>query len=173
VPLTRWSRWGIYAGCGATGRRCPPTGFDGTVVGGHRLRIDAPVPSRLQNLSTNRVDSRGLTRTREDAPTTRKPKDLRTLATKDERHRQLGKVRSLGFKSSRPDYFSGRSPGTWRSRPPRSPKIGRPSRRLSRWVASCRAAGVRLQRWARTALIAVRGRGFANGALERGSRPAP
>lgn len=41
-------------------------------------------PHRLQNLSKNSVDSRGLSGTPEGSRSTRNPKEVRTLATKDE-----------------------------------------------------------------------------------------
>jgi hypothetical protein len=55
--------------------------------------------SRLQNLSKNRVASRESQGTREDSLSTQKPRDVRTLATKNEQHRRLEKCRFLGFES--------------------------------------------------------------------------
>jgi hypothetical protein len=45
-------------------------------------------PDRLQNLSKNRADSRELRGTGGDFCSTRNPKEVRTLATKDEQHPQ-------------------------------------------------------------------------------------
>jgi hypothetical protein len=108
-PLTTGSGRRVYAGRGASRPAVPPDRPRRHSRPRPRSRLNVPVPPRLQNLSTNRVDSGGRAGTREELSTAKKRKDLRTLATKNERHRQLGKGRSLGFKSSRPDYFSGRA----------------------------------------------------------------
>ena len=49
--------------------------------------------SGLQNLSKNWVESWGLRGSREDSPRSRKLRDSKCLATKDERHRHVVKCR--------------------------------------------------------------------------------
>jgi hypothetical protein len=84
---------------------CPPADRFAIVSANGELR-----PHRLQNLSKNWVDSRGLSGTREDSRSTRNPKEARTLATKDEQHRRLRNYCSLGFKPRRsPRDFAGKS----------------------------------------------------------------
>jgi hypothetical protein len=65
----------------------------------YRLPRPCSRADRLQNLSKNWVDSGGLSGTREDSRSTRNPKEVRTLTTKDEQHHHVRKCRSLGFDS--------------------------------------------------------------------------
>jgi hypothetical protein len=58
-----------------------------------------PPCSRLQNLSTTGVDSRGLTETGEDAAESRKPSGIELLIRKDERHRLVADCRAREFDS--------------------------------------------------------------------------
>jgi hypothetical protein len=93
----------------------------------------------LQNLSKNWVDSRGRSGTRADSCSIRNLWDFRTLATKDERHHQLGKCHSLEFETRRSPCPRSASPnssrwGERRHSPPNPPREAR--RRLGLWLFS-------------------------------------
>jgi hypothetical protein len=64
-------------------------------------RQSAPPPTVSKIVSTNRVDVGGLQWIPEEHGFTRKPRDSRSLATKDERHRLVTKCHQPRFETSR------------------------------------------------------------------------